>query len=74
MYLKLGTAQNSLGHTEAAILAWQKYLQLAPNGDMATVVKDQIDKLSKKADHHHGGRCHDHHGGWRPTTTTDELH
>jgi cytochrome c-type biogenesis protein CcmH/NrfG len=49
VYLKLGTAQNSLGHTEAAILAWQKYLQLAPNGDMATVVKDQIDKLSKKA-------------------------
>lgn len=49
VYLKLGTAQNSLGHTEAAILAWQKYLQLAPNGDMATVVKEQIDKLSKKA-------------------------
>lgn len=49
VYLKLGTAQNSLGRTEAAILAWQKYLQLAPNGDMAAVVKEQIDKLSKKA-------------------------
>lgn len=49
VYLKLGTAQNNLRHTEAAILAWQKYLQLAPNGDMATVVKEQIDKLSKSS-------------------------
>lgn len=49
VYLKLGTAQNGLGSTEAAILAWQKYVQLAPDGDMVTVVKEQIDKLSKKA-------------------------
>ncbi|MFH0916019.1 MAG: tetratricopeptide repeat protein [bacterium] len=49
VYLKLGTAQNSLGRTEAAILAWQKYVQLAPNGDMVPVVKEQIEKLSKKA-------------------------
>jgi cytochrome c-type biogenesis protein CcmH/NrfG len=47
VYLKLGLAQNNLGHTEAAVLAWQKYLQLAPDGDMASVVKDQVDKLSK---------------------------
>ena len=49
VYLKLGTAQNGLGNTEAAVLAWQKYLQLAPNGEMAAVVKEQIDKLSQKA-------------------------
>jgi cytochrome c-type biogenesis protein CcmH/NrfG len=49
VYLKLGTAQNGLGNTGAAVLAWQKYLQLAPNGEMAAVVKEQIDKLSQKA-------------------------
>jgi cytochrome c-type biogenesis protein CcmH/NrfG len=48
IFLKLGSAQNYLGHTEAAILAWQKYLELAPNGDMASVVKEQITKLSAK--------------------------
>jgi len=49
VYLKLGTAQNSLGKNEEALLAWQKYLQLAPDGDMASVVKEQIDKLKKTA-------------------------
>jgi len=48
VYLKLGSAQNSLGNTEAALLAWQKYLELAPNGDMASVVREQITKLSAK--------------------------
>jgi cytochrome c-type biogenesis protein CcmH/NrfG len=48
VYLKLGIAQRELGETEAAILAWQKYLELDPNGDMADVVKEQIDLLSKK--------------------------
>ena len=32
----------------SAILAWQKYLQLDPNGDMADVVSEQIETLSKK--------------------------
>jgi cytochrome c-type biogenesis protein CcmH/NrfG len=48
VYLKLGIAQRELGETEAAILAWQKYLQLDPNGDMADVVRGQIEALSKK--------------------------
>ncbi len=48
VYLKLGIAQRELGETEAAILAWQKYLQLDPNGDMADVVREQIETLSKK--------------------------
>lgn len=48
VYLKLGSAQNYLGNTEAALLAWQKYLELAPNGDMASVVSEQITKLSAK--------------------------
>jgi cytochrome c-type biogenesis protein CcmH/NrfG len=49
LFLKLGIAQNSLGNTTAALLAWQKYLSLAPNGDMASVIREQVDKLSKAA-------------------------
>jgi cytochrome c-type biogenesis protein CcmH/NrfG len=49
LYLKLGIAQNSLGNTGAALLAWQKYLTLAPNGDMASVIREQVDKMSKEA-------------------------
>jgi len=48
VYLRLGMAQNNLGNTEAAVLAYNRYLQLAPTGDMATVVKEQVEKLSKK--------------------------
>jgi cytochrome c-type biogenesis protein CcmH/NrfG len=46
IYLKLGSAQSYLGNKQAAVLAWQKYLELDPNGDMASVVRDQIAKLS----------------------------
>jgi cytochrome c-type biogenesis protein CcmH/NrfG len=49
LYLKLGIAQNSLGNTGGALLAWQKYLTLAPNGDMASVIKEQVATLSKAA-------------------------
>jgi cytochrome c-type biogenesis protein CcmH/NrfG len=45
VYLKLGIAQKQLGETSAAILAWQKYLQLAPNGDMADVIREQLDAM-----------------------------
>lgn len=46
IYLKLGIAQQELGNTEAAVLAWQKYLSLDPNGDMADVVRQQIEALT----------------------------
>lgn len=46
VYLKLGIAQSELGNKEAAVLAWQKYLELAPNGDMAPVIKEQIETLT----------------------------
>jgi cytochrome c-type biogenesis protein CcmH/NrfG len=49
LYLKLGIAQNFLGNTAAALMAWQKYLQLAPNGDQATVIRDQVAKMSAQA-------------------------
>jgi len=49
VYRKLGIAQNTLGNTGGALLAWQKYLALAPNGEMASVIREQVDKLSKLA-------------------------
>ncbi len=47
VFLQLGIAQSSLGNKSAAVMAWQKYLDLAPNGDMASVVKQQIAVLSE---------------------------
>lgn len=46
VFLKLGIAQNSLGNTAAAVMAWEKYLELDPDGDMADVVQDQVEKLT----------------------------
>jgi Flp pilus assembly protein TadD len=46
VYLLLGVAQNDLGQTQAAVLAWSHYLQLDPNGDQAQTIKDQITKLT----------------------------
>ncbi len=45
VYLLLGVAQNDLGQTQAAILAWNHYLQLDPNGDQAATVKTKIAQL-----------------------------
>ena len=42
VFLQLGVAQRGVGNTRMAILAWNKYLELAPNGDMAATVKAQI--------------------------------
>lgn len=49
IYLKLGIAQNALGNVSATVLAWQKYLALAPNGDMASIVREQVAKLAQQA-------------------------
>lgn len=46
VYLKLGIAQQKLNNTEAAVLAWQKYLQLQPEGQTADIVRQQIEKLT----------------------------
>lgn len=45
-FLQLGAAQRNLGNTSAAILAWNRYLELQPDGDMAETVKQQIDQLT----------------------------
>jgi len=49
LFLKLGIAQNKLGNTGGALLAWQKYLALAPNGDQAALIREQVDRLTKLA-------------------------
>jgi tetratricopeptide (TPR) repeat protein len=46
VFLKLGIAQQKLGNKAAAVLAWQKYLDLDPNGDMADVVRQQLEVLT----------------------------
>jgi len=46
VFLKLGIAQQNAGNKAAAVLAWQKYLELAPNGEMADVVREQLEKLT----------------------------
>jgi len=45
-FLQLGAAQRGAGNTDAAILAWNKYLQLAPTGDMADTVKTELAQLT----------------------------
>lgn len=46
VYLRLGIAQQKLNNKSAAVMAWQKYLELDPNGEMAEVVKTQIEQLT----------------------------
>jgi cytochrome c-type biogenesis protein CcmH/NrfG len=45
VFLQLGVAERALGNKTAAVLAWQKYLQLSPNGDQADAVKQGIAQL-----------------------------
>lgn len=49
MYLALGLAQRSAGNASAAVMAWQKYLQLAPNGDQASAIKQAIADIAAQA-------------------------
>jgi cytochrome c-type biogenesis protein CcmH/NrfG len=49
VYLQLGLAQRSSGNNSAAILAWQKYLQLEPNGDQADAIREAIATMSASA-------------------------
>ena len=49
MFLKLGIAQQNSGNKEAAVLAWQKYLELAPNGAPAATIRAQIATMTANA-------------------------
>jgi cytochrome c-type biogenesis protein CcmH/NrfG len=48
-FLQLGIAQRNAGNTNAAILAWSKYISLDPSSDMAKTVQTQIDQLKAAA-------------------------
>jgi tetratricopeptide (TPR) repeat protein len=45
VYFYLGRAQKSAGNTGAAILAWQKYLELAPDTKLADSVRTELEKM-----------------------------
>lgn len=44
-FLQLGVAERSMGNINGAILAWTRYLTLAPEGEMASTVRDAIEEL-----------------------------
>ena len=44
-WLKLGDAEEKMNDAKAARAAWEKYLQLAPQGKNAAAVKTKIEKL-----------------------------
>lgn len=48
-FLQLGSALRGVGDTNAAVLAWNRYLELAPNGTMAETVKQQVALLTTPA-------------------------
>lgn len=45
-FLQLGAAERGAGNTSAAILAWNRYLQLDPEGEMADTVRSELTALS----------------------------
>lgn len=45
-FLQLGAAERGAGNVNAAILAWNRYLQLEPTGDMADTVRSELLVLS----------------------------
>ncbi len=48
-FLLLGVAQRELGNTDAAVLAWNKYLELEPEGASADDVRAQMETLTQAA-------------------------
>lgn len=45
-FLQLGAAERGAGNVSAAILAWNRYLQLVPEGDMADTVRSELTAMS----------------------------
>jgi len=67
-FLQLGSALRGAGDTKAAVLAWNRYLQLAPDGTMATTVKEQLALLTPRPNVTTVGSTPTTSGG--PTTTS----
>ena len=44
-FLLLGQAAKAAGQKQTAILAWSRYLELAPTSEYASLIKDEIAKL-----------------------------
>jgi tetratricopeptide (TPR) repeat protein len=49
VFLALGIAQRALGNTAAAVMAWQKYLQLDPEGDSADAVRQELEEMTAES-------------------------
>jgi tetratricopeptide (TPR) repeat protein len=47
VYLQLGIAQQKQNNVTAAVLAWQKYLELVPTGEMSDTIRDHIATLTE---------------------------
>ncbi|MHB8867521.1 MAG: tetratricopeptide repeat protein [Thermoleophilia bacterium] len=45
-FLQLGAAERGAGNVNAAILAWNRYLQLEPEGEMADTVRSELSILT----------------------------
>lgn len=45
-FLQLGQAAKAAGQNQTAILAWSRYLELAPGSEYASMIRDEIAKLS----------------------------
>ena len=67
-FLQLGSALRGAGDTKAAILAWNRYLELAPDGTMAATVKEQLARLTPATTVTTAGSAPTTSGG--PTTTS----
>jgi cytochrome c-type biogenesis protein CcmH/NrfG len=47
-FLQLGVAERGVGNINGAILAWNRYLELDPDGQMAETVRQQIELMAPK--------------------------
>lgn len=45
-FLQLGAAERGAGNVAAAVMAWNRYLQLEPEGEMADTVRSELSALS----------------------------
>ncbi|MEK7817951.1 MAG: hypothetical protein AAB281_06850 [Actinomycetota bacterium] len=45
-FLQLGQAAKAAGQNQVAILAWSRYLELAPGSEYTSLIRDEIAKLS----------------------------
>lgn len=69
-FLQLGAAERGAGNVSAAILAWNRYLQLVPEGDMADTVRAELAAMSPTTTGATTGTTSGGAEGTQTTTTT----